>query len=57
MVAQPQVFKRLLLRLELGLPDHTMQLAVELAELLHIELLGLFLETRACVIWRQSVCM
>jgi hypothetical protein len=34
-----------------------MQLAVELAELLHIELLGLFLETRACVIWRQSVCM
>jgi hypothetical protein len=44
MVAQPHIFKRLVLRLELGLPDHTMQLAVELAELLHIELLGLFLE-------------
>lgn len=44
MEAQPHIFKRLVLRLELGLPDHTMQLAVELAELLHIELLGLFLE-------------
>jgi hypothetical protein len=44
MVAQSHIFKRLVLRLELGLPDHTMQLAVELAELLHMELLGLFLE-------------
>jgi hypothetical protein len=44
MAAEPHIFKRLVLRLELGLPDHTMQLAVELAELLHIELLGLFLE-------------
>jgi hypothetical protein len=44
MAAQPPIFKRLVLRLELGLPDHTMQLAVELAQLLHIELLGLFLE-------------
>jgi hypothetical protein len=44
MTAQPHIFKRLVLRLELGLPDHTMQLAVDLAELLHIELLGLFLE-------------
>jgi hypothetical protein len=44
MAAQPHIFKRLVLRLDLRSSDHTVQLAVELAELLHIELLGLFLE-------------
>lgn len=37
-------FKRLVLGLQPGAHDRTMQLAVELAELLHLDLLGLFLE-------------
>jgi hypothetical protein len=37
------IFKRLVLRFEPSLP-HAMQLAVQLVELLHIELLGLFFE-------------
>jgi hypothetical protein len=44
MAAQPHIFKRLVLRLEPSSPDRALQLAVELAELLHLELLGLFLE-------------
>jgi hypothetical protein len=44
MAAQPHIFKRLVLRLEPSSPDSALQLAVELAELLHLELLGLFLE-------------
>lgn len=37
-------FKRLVLGLQPGAHDRTMQLAVELADLLHLDLLGLFLE-------------
>lgn len=37
-------FKRVVLGLLPRAPDHTMQLAVELAQLLNLELLGLFLE-------------
>jgi hypothetical protein len=37
-------FKRLVLGLQLGAHDRAMQLAVELADLLHLDLLGLFLE-------------
>jgi hypothetical protein len=44
MTAQPHIFKRLVLRLEPSSPDRIIQLAVELAKLLHLELLGLFLE-------------
>jgi hypothetical protein len=44
MAAQPHIFKRLVLRLEANSRDRTIKIAVELAELLHIELLGLFLE-------------
>jgi hypothetical protein len=44
MADQPHIFKRLVLRLEASSRDRTMPIAVELAELLHIELLGLFLE-------------
>jgi hypothetical protein len=44
MAAHLHIFKRLVLRLEPNSPDRSTQLAVELAELLHIELLGLVLE-------------
>ena len=44
MPEQPHSFKRLVLGLQPRAPDRTMQLAVELADLLHLELLGLFLE-------------
>ncbi len=44
MAAQSDMFKRVILGLELSAPDRTMRLAAELAELLHVELLGLFLE-------------
>ena len=40
----PHSFKRLVLGLQPNAPDRTMQLAVELADLLHLDLLGLFLE-------------
>jgi len=39
-----QSFKRLVLGLQPSAPDRMMQFAVELADLLHLELLGLFLE-------------
>ena len=41
---QPHSFKRLVLGLQPSAPDRTVQLAVELANLLHLDLLGLFLE-------------
>src|SRR5665647_2485806 len=37
-------FKRLVLGLQSGAHNRTMRLAVELADLLHLDLLGLFLE-------------
>jgi len=44
MSKEPHRFKRLVLGLQPGAHDRTMQLAVELADLMHIDLLGLFLE-------------
>jgi hypothetical protein len=44
MSKEPYSFKRLVLGLQPGAHDRTMQLAVELADLLHLDLLGLFLE-------------
>jgi hypothetical protein len=44
MPEQPHSFKRLVLGLQPGAPDRTMQFAVELADLLHLDLLGLFLD-------------
>jgi len=44
MSREPHSFKRLVLGLQPGAHDHTMRLAVELAELLHLDLLGLFVE-------------
>jgi len=44
MTSKSQKFKRLVLGLQPRAPDHTMRLAVELAELLNLELLGVFLE-------------
>jgi hypothetical protein len=44
MATGPHSFKRLLLGLQSSSPDRTVQLAVELADLLQLELLGLFLE-------------
>jgi hypothetical protein len=44
MVAKPHNFKRLVLGLLPRAPDHTMGLAVELAQLLNLDLLGMFLE-------------
>jgi hypothetical protein len=44
MSKEPHSFKRLVLGLQPGAHDRTMQLAVELAGLLHLELVGLFLE-------------
>ena len=40
----PHSFRRLVLGLQPSALDHTMRLAVELADLLHLDLLGLFLE-------------
>jgi hypothetical protein len=44
MVTQSHHFKRLVLGLQPSAPDRAMRLAVELADLLQVELLGLFLE-------------
>ncbi len=44
MAVQPHMFKRVVLGLDPSAPDQTTRLAVELAGLLHLELLGLFLE-------------
>lgn len=44
MTSESQRFKRLVLGLQPRAPDHTMRLAVKLAELLNLELLGVFLE-------------
>lgn len=44
MTTQSPSFKRLVLGFQWSAPDRTLRLAVELAELLHLELLGLFLE-------------
>ena len=44
MSREPHSFKRLVLGLQPGAHDGTMRLAVELADLLHLDLLGLFLE-------------
>jgi len=44
MPERPHSFKRLVLGLQPSAPDRTMQLAVELADFLHLDLLGLFLE-------------
>src|SRR5674476_57962 len=44
MPREPHSFKRLVLGLQPGAHDRTMRLAVELADLLHLDLLGLFLE-------------
>ena len=44
MPKEPHIFRRIVLGLEPGAHDRTMQLAVELADLLHLDLLGLFLE-------------
>ncbi len=44
MSMEPHSFKRLVLGLQPGAHDRTLQLAVELADLLHLDLLGLFLE-------------
>lgn len=44
MSRKPLSFKRIVLGLQPSAPDRTMQLAVELADLLHLDLLGLLLE-------------
>lgn len=44
MSREPRSFKRLVLGLQPGAHDRAMRLAVELADLLHLDLLGLFLE-------------
>jgi hypothetical protein len=44
MPGEPHTFKRLVLGLEPSAPDRAIRLAANLAELLHLELLGLFLE-------------
>jgi hypothetical protein len=44
MMAEPHSFRRLVLGLQPRAPDHAMQFAIELAELLNLELLGVFLE-------------
>jgi hypothetical protein len=44
MAIKPHSFRRLVLGLQPSAPDRTMRLAVELADLLHLELLGVFLE-------------
>ena len=44
MASESHTFKRLVLGLELSAPDRAIRLAAKLAELLHLELLGLFVE-------------
>ncbi len=44
MAGEPHTFKRLVLGLEPSAPDRAIRLAAKLAELLHLELLGLFVE-------------
>ena len=44
MAGEPTTFKRLVLGLEPSAPDRAIHLAAKLAELLHLELLGLFVE-------------
>lgn len=44
MPIEPNSFKRLVLGLQPRAPGHTLRLAVELAQLLNLELLGMFLE-------------
>jgi len=44
MPMEPHSFRRLVLGLQPSAADRTMQIAVELADLLHLELLGLFFE-------------
>ena len=44
MSKEPHSFRRLVLGLQPGAHDRTMRLAVDLADLLHLDLLGLFLE-------------
>jgi hypothetical protein len=44
MAKAPHRFKRLVLGLQPGAHERTMRLAIELADLLHLDLLGLFLE-------------
>jgi hypothetical protein len=44
MPERPYSFKRLVLGLQPSAPDRTVRLAVELADLLHLDLLGLFIE-------------
>ena len=44
MSKEPHSFKRLVLGLQPSSPDRTMQLAVELADLLHLDLFGVLLE-------------
>ena len=44
MPMEPHSFRRLVLGLQPSAPDRTMRLAVELADLLHLDLLGLFIE-------------
>src|SRR5450830_364933 len=44
MPMEPHSFRRLVLGLQPSAANRTMQLAVELADLLHLDLLGLFLE-------------
>ncbi len=49
MPREPHSFKRLVLGLQPGAHDRTMRLAVELADLLHLDLLGLFLEDTSLI--------
>ena len=49
MSKEPHSFRRLVLGLQPGAHDRTMQLAVELADLLHLDLLGLFLEDTSLI--------
>jgi hypothetical protein len=44
MAGEPHAFKRLVLGLEPSAPDRAIRFAAKLAELLHLELLGLFVE-------------
>ncbi len=44
MVTEPHAFRRLVLGLQPPVPNHTTRLAIELAKLLHLELLGVFFE-------------
>lgn len=49
MSGKPHSFKRLVLGLQPGAHDRTLQLAVELADLLHLDLLGLLLEDTSLI--------